>query len=102
MVKAKVGESARRVCWGRPAPTHAMVRALWGVFADIAIVHNGQITNYWKMRRRLEQRGFEFRTDNDSELIANAGKTASRIVVTTNVSSQSRPAPMAALRQVSQ
>ena len=39
-------------------------------FADIAIVHNGQITNYWKMRRRLEQRGFEFRTDNDSELIA--------------------------------
>ena len=34
------------------------------------LVHNGQITNYWKMRRRLEQRGFEFTTDNDSELIA--------------------------------
>lgn len=39
-------------------------------FVDIAIVHNGQITNYWKMRRRLESRGFKFRTDNDSELIA--------------------------------
>jgi glutamate synthase domain-containing protein 1 len=39
-------------------------------FADVAIVHNGQITNYWKMRRRLEARAFEFRTDNDSELIA--------------------------------
>jgi glutamate synthase domain-containing protein 1 len=39
-------------------------------FADVAIVHNGQITNYWKMRRRLERRGFEFTTDNDSELIA--------------------------------
>ena len=39
-------------------------------FSDVAIVHNGQITNYWKMRRRLEQRGFEFNTDNDSELIA--------------------------------
>lgn len=39
-------------------------------FEDVAIVHNGQITNYWKMRRRLEQRGFEFITDNDSELIA--------------------------------
>ena len=39
-------------------------------FADIAIVHNGQITNYWKMRRRLEKRSFEFNTDNDSELIA--------------------------------
>ncbi len=39
-------------------------------FSDIAIVHNGQITNYWKMRRRLQQRGYEFHTDNDSELIA--------------------------------
>ena len=39
-------------------------------FADVAIVHNGQITNYWKMRRRLEKRGFRFITDNDSELIA--------------------------------
>lgn len=39
-------------------------------FADVAIVHNGQITNYWKMRRRLQKRGFEFNTDNDSELIA--------------------------------
>ncbi len=39
-------------------------------FSDVAIVHNGQITNYWKMRRRLEQRGFEFTTDTDSELIA--------------------------------
>ena len=39
-------------------------------FADVAIVHNGQITNYWKMRRRLEKRGMEFNTDNDSELIA--------------------------------
>lgn len=39
-------------------------------FADVAIVHNGQITNYWKMRRRLEKRGYEFHTDNDSELIA--------------------------------
>ena len=39
-------------------------------FSDVAIVHNGQITNYWKMRRRLERRGFQFTTDNDSELIA--------------------------------
>lgn len=39
-------------------------------FEDVAIVHNGQITNYWKMRRRLERHGFEFHTDNDSELIA--------------------------------
>jgi len=39
-------------------------------FTDIAIVHNGQITNYYKMRRRLEKRGFAFNTSNDSELIA--------------------------------
>lgn len=39
-------------------------------FADVAIVHNGQLTNYWKMRRRLIKRGFEFHTDNDSELVA--------------------------------
>ena len=39
-------------------------------FKDVAIVHNGQITNYWKWRRRLEKRGFAFNTDNDSELIA--------------------------------
>ena len=39
-------------------------------FNDVAIVHNGQITNYFKMKRRLEKRGYQFRTDNDSELIA--------------------------------
>lgn len=39
-------------------------------FCDVAIVHNGQITNYHKMKRRLMQRGFQFRTENDSELIA--------------------------------
>ena len=39
-------------------------------FRDVAIVHNGQITNYHKMRRRLIKRGYQFRTDNDSELIA--------------------------------
>ncbi|HHW42684.1 MAG TPA: amidophosphoribosyltransferase [Desulfotomaculum sp.] len=39
-------------------------------FADIAIVHNGQLTNYWKMRRHFERKGYRFRTDNDSELIA--------------------------------
>ncbi len=39
-------------------------------FADIATVHNGQITNYWIMRRRLERKGMTFQTENDTELIA--------------------------------
>lgn len=51
----------------RPEAAHPF----WATgFEDIAIVHNGQITNYWKMRRRLERRGFAFHTDNDSELVA--------------------------------
>lgn len=39
-------------------------------FADVATVHNGQLTNYWIMRRRLERKGMEFQTENDTELIA--------------------------------
>jgi methylamine---glutamate N-methyltransferase subunit A len=36
---------------------------------DLAIVHNGHITNYHKLRRRYEQRGVRFYTENDSEVI---------------------------------
>ena len=36
---------------------------------DLAIVHNGHITNYHKMRRIYEQRGVRFYTENDSEII---------------------------------
>jgi len=39
-------------------------------FRDIAVVHNGQITNYWLMRRELERRGHRFVSDCDSELLA--------------------------------
>jgi glutamate synthase domain-containing protein 1 len=39
-------------------------------YLDIAIVHNGQLTNYYKMRRLMELQGFEFLTFNDSELIS--------------------------------
>ncbi len=37
--------------------------------ADLATVHNGHITNYHKLRRRYEQRGIRFYTENDSEII---------------------------------
>ena len=36
---------------------------------DLAIVHNGHITNYHKMRRRYEQQDIHFYTENDSEII---------------------------------
>ncbi|MFQ5556923.1 MAG: glutamine amidotransferase [Acidimicrobiales bacterium] len=39
-------------------------------FPDVAIVHNGQLTNYFLQRRRLERSGYRFTTDNDSEMIA--------------------------------
>jgi hypothetical protein len=39
-------------------------------FTDVTTVHNGQLTNYHKLRRMYEERGFRFQTHNDSELIA--------------------------------
>ena len=36
---------------------------------DLATVHNGHITNYHKLRRRFEQEGYRFYTENDSEII---------------------------------
>lgn len=39
-------------------------------FADITVVHNGQLTNYHKMRRKYEDMGYQFHTGNDSEFIA--------------------------------
>jgi glutamate synthase domain-containing protein 1 len=37
---------------------------------DLAIVHNGHITNYHKLRRLYQQRGVRFYTENDSEVVA--------------------------------
>ncbi len=39
-------------------------------FNDVSVVHNGQLTNYWSFRRRMERRGHRFVSDCDSELIA--------------------------------
>ena len=37
---------------------------------DVAIVHNGHITNYHQLRRRYQQHGVRFYTENDSEVVA--------------------------------
>ena len=39
-------------------------------FPDVSVVHNGQLTNYHKLKRHYEDEGHWFQTDNDSELIA--------------------------------
>jgi hypothetical protein len=40
------------------------------VLPELSIVHNGQLTNYYRLRRRMEALGISFKTFNDSELIA--------------------------------
>jgi methylamine---glutamate N-methyltransferase subunit A len=39
-------------------------------FPDVAVVHNGQLTNYFHWRRRLERSGHRFQSECDSEIIA--------------------------------
>ena len=39
-------------------------------FSDVAVVHNGQLTNYHYWRRRLERSGHRFQSECDSEIIA--------------------------------
>ena len=39
-------------------------------FTDVTVVHNGQLTNYHKLKRMYEDQGHRFQTGNDSELIA--------------------------------
>jgi glutamate synthase domain-containing protein 1 len=39
-------------------------------FSDVAVVHNGQLTNYHQWRRRLERSGHRFASECDSEIIA--------------------------------
>lgn len=55
--ESKVSPTASHPFWARPFP-------------DIAISHNGQLTNYYLLKDRLQRRGYEFKTENDSELIA--------------------------------
>ena len=55
--ESSVLPTASHPFWARPFP-------------DVAIVHNGQITNYYLLRDRLERQGYRFMTANDSELIA--------------------------------
>lgn len=49
-------------------PAHA--QPFWGrPFPDIAVTHNGHITNYHKLRAKFEEAGYSFASKNDSEVI---------------------------------
>jgi glutamate synthase domain-containing protein 1 len=55
--ESSVLPNASHPFWARPFP-------------DVAIVHNGQITDYFTWRDKLQRMGYRFLTGNDSELIA--------------------------------
>ncbi|MEM8755634.1 MAG: glutamine amidotransferase, partial [Pseudomonadota bacterium] len=55
--ESSVLPNASHPFWARPFP-------------DVAIVHNGQITDYFTWREKLIRAGYRFLTENDSELIA--------------------------------
>jgi len=49
-------------------PAHA--QPFWGrPYYDLAVTHNGHITNYARLRAGFEARGFSFASHNDSEII---------------------------------
>ncbi len=54
--ESKIDPAHAQPFWGRPYP-------------DIAVTHNGHITNYHKMRQKFEAQGFGFASHNDSEII---------------------------------
>ena len=54
--ESKIDPAHAQPFWGRPYP-------------DIAVTHNGHITNYHKLRQKFEAHGFGFASHNDSEII---------------------------------
>lgn len=54
-------ESIDNVNFGHPLAAALM--------SELSIVHNGQLTNYYRLRRQLESKGVQFKTYNDSELV---------------------------------
>lgn len=40
------------------------------IYPELVIAHNGQFTNYFNTRRKLENKGVRFKTNNDSEMAA--------------------------------
>lgn len=38
------------------------------IYPELCLVHNGQFTNYFNLRRSLETKGVRFKTNNDSEI----------------------------------
>jgi len=55
-------ESVENINFAHPFSTYYL--------PELAIAHNGQLTNYFNLRRKMERKGVTFKTFNDSEIIA--------------------------------
>ena len=52
------------------APSGVNAHPHYNQSETIAVVHNGIIENYLKLRKRLEEKGYQFRSDTDTEVVA--------------------------------
>ncbi len=52
------------------APSNQNAHPHYNQSETIAVVHNGIIENYLKLRKRLEKKGYQFQSDTDTEVVA--------------------------------
>ncbi len=52
------------------APSDSNAHPHYNQDQTIAVVHNGIIENYLKLRKKLQKKGFEFRSETDTEVVA--------------------------------
>lgn len=52
------------------APSNDNAHPHYNQDETIAVVHNGIIENYLKLRKKLQQKGFQFRSETDTEVVA--------------------------------
>ena len=52
------------------APSNQNAHPHYNQSETIAVVHNGMIENYLKLRKRLEKKEYQFRSDTDTEVVA--------------------------------
>ena len=52
------------------APSDINAHPHFNEAGTIAVVHNGIIENYMKLKKKLSEKGYKFRSDTDTEVVA--------------------------------